>query len=67
PEEKKIRLFLRYLSQVHELDQSDLKKAKQLPLEVACLQKNANFSAQNEIVDIDDFRTVKYSQLLSDI
>ncbi|MDG2778673.1 hypothetical protein P7L92_19780 [Vibrio parahaemolyticus] len=66
-EEKKIRLFLRYLSQVHELDQSDLKKAKQLPLEVACLQKNANFSAQNEIVDIDDFRTVKYSQLLSDI
>lgn len=66
-EEHKIRLFVSYLAQVHELEQSDLKKAKQLPLEVACLKKDAEHLAQKEDVDIDDFRVVKYSQLLNDI
>lgn len=66
-EEHKIRLFVSYLAQVHKLDQSDLKKAKQLPLEVACLKADSEYSAQKEDVDIDDFRVVKYSQLLNDI
>ncbi|SKA36014.1 5-methylcytosine restriction system specificity protein McrC [Photobacterium toruni] len=66
-EEQKIRFFVSYLAKVHELDQSDLKKAKQLPLELAYLKTDAEYSAQKEDVDIDDFRVVKYSQLLNDI
>lgn len=66
-DQDRIRQFVSYLSQVHALDQADLKKVKQLPLEIANLKACADDSIQSEEIDIDDFREIKYSRLLDEI